>query len=89
MRYLTAFLVIFFAALLSTLIFGAVKGATSATSARRRGLYPADELNPTIEEITRMAKNGEKILAIRFYRQLHSGVGLKEAKDEVEKLAAS
>ncbi len=88
MRYLIAFLVIIAAALLGTLIRGAVKGAMFATSVRKRGPYPTDERNPTIEEITRLAKNGEKILAIKFYRQLHD-VGLKEAKDEVEKLAAS
>jgi ribosomal protein L7/L12 len=51
---------------------------------RARGIYPAagDEKD---EDVLRLLRAGEKIMAIRCYRSLHK-VGLKEAKDAVELL---
>ena len=40
----------------------------------------------TDEKIRIIAQHGNKIQAIKFYRQLH-GVGLKEAKDVVDRMA--
>lgn len=37
-------------------------------------------------EVERLARAGDKISAIKLYRKL-TGVGLKEAKDAVEKLS--
>lgn len=51
---------------------------------RARGLYPADG-HETDEDVLRLVQAGEKIMAIRCYRSLHK-VGLKEAKDAVERL---
>ena len=53
--------------------------------ARNRGLWPQPGQIPTVEDVKRLAKAGEKILAIKMYRQVHN-VGFKEAKDAVEKL---
>ena len=41
---------------------------------------------PTEDDVKRLAKAGEMILAINAYRQIH-GVGAKRAKDAVEELA--
>ena len=54
--------------------------------ARSRGLWPKPGQIPTMEDVKRLAQAGEKILAIKLYRQIHH-VGLAEAKDAVEKLA--
>jgi hypothetical protein len=46
------------------------------------------EINPTAEvdpDIVALARSGNKIEAIRRYRQM-TGVGLKEAKDYVDRL---
>jgi len=51
-------------------------------SLRVRGLYP-EEGKAKDEDILRLLKAGEKIMAIKCYRELH-GLGLKEAKDAVE-----
>ncbi|HEY9843292.1 MAG TPA: ribosomal protein L7/L12 [Candidatus Obscuribacterales bacterium] len=40
---------------------------------------------PTMADVERLAKAGHKIPAIKAYRQIH-GVGLKEAKDAVDRL---
>ena len=51
--------------------------ATSASS-------PASGLTPTaIAEIDRLVAAGQRIHAIKLYRQ-HTGVGLKEAKDRID-----
>lgn len=54
--------------------------------ARERGLWPALGQIPTDEDVKRLAKTGEKILAIKLCRQIH-GMGLAEAKTAVEKMA--
>jgi ribosomal protein L7/L12/DNA-binding beta-propeller fold protein YncE len=52
---------------------------------------PANLLQPAniarLDEISRLARSGDKIEAIKLYRQVF-GVGLKEAKDAVEQIAA-
>ena len=40
-----------------------------------------------LSEVENLARAGDKITAIKLYRKL-TGVGLKEAKDAVEKLAS-
>jgi hypothetical protein len=55
--------------------------------AREKGLWPQRGQSPSIEDVKRLAKNGEQILAIRLYRQLHPA-SLRDAKDIVEKLAS-
>ena len=51
---------------------------------RNQGLYP-EEGDGTDEDIVRLLNAGEKTLAIRCYREIHK-VGLKEAKEAVERL---
>lgn len=53
---------------------------------RARGLYPEEE-RATASDVLRLLHSGEKLMAIRCYRELHK-VGLKEAKDAVERLEA-
>ena len=47
---------------------------------------PEPPQNLTDADIRNAALQGQKIQAIKWYRQLH-GVGLKDAKDAVEKMA--
>ncbi|MEM7435776.1 MAG: ribosomal protein L7/L12 [Myxococcota bacterium] len=39
----------------------------------------------TMDDVRRLASQGHKIAAIKVYREIH-GVGLKEAKEAVERL---
>jgi ribosomal protein L7/L12 len=50
-----------------------------------QGFRPTPDPNSGTDDIRRMALAGNKIEAIKRYREIH-GVGLKEAKDAVEKL---
>lgn len=52
--------------------------------ARRAGLYPPPG-SGSDEQVAMLMERGEKILAIRLYRELHGG-GLKEAREAVEAL---
>ena len=54
---------------------------------RRSGVYPA-EGQATMADVERLARAGEKIHAIRCYREIHN-CGLAEAKKAVEELPAS
>jgi len=54
--------------------------------ARERGLWPQLGELPTLEHVKRLAQAGEKILAIKLYRQIHP-VSLEDAKAAVDKLA--
>jgi ribosomal protein L7/L12 len=47
--------------------------------------WPKPGQPPTMADVERLAKAGQKITAIKFYREIHN-VGLKEAKDAVEKM---
>jgi ribosomal protein L7/L12 len=51
---------------------------------RARGIYP-EEGAASEADVLRLLKCGEKIMAIRCYREIHK-VGLKEAKEAVEQL---
>ena len=50
-----------------------------------RGLLPEPGQIPTMENVERLVAAGEKILAIKMYREIYR-VGLKEARDAVEKM---
>jgi hypothetical protein len=54
--------------------------------ARERGLWPQLGELPTLEQVRGLAQAGEKILAIKLYRQMH-GASLTDAKAAVEKLS--
>jgi len=52
--------------------------------ARRKGIYPARG-QVTDEDVKRLARSENRILAIRAYRELHA-CGLKKAKLAVDKM---
>jgi len=54
--------------------------------AQERGLWPQLGEIPTLEHVKRLSQAGEKILAIKLYRQMH-GASLADAKAAVEKIA--
>jgi predicted Ser/Thr protein kinase len=54
--------------------------------ARARGLWPPLGEFPTLEHVRRLAVAGERVLAIKLYRQIR-GVALDDAMAAVEKLA--
>ncbi len=54
---------------------------------RSNGLYPPPGTG-TIEHVKSLATRGYKIPAIKLYREIN-GVGLKEAKEAVEKLTGN
>lgn len=54
---------------------------------RSQGHYP-EKGKASNEDVLRLLRSGEKIHAIKCYREIH-GVGLKEAKEAVEKIQAS
>jgi len=62
-----------------------LRSRSSVVTARNRGLYPPAGSGSDVDVLSLMAR-GEKILAIRLYRELHGG-GLKEAKEAVEAMA--
>ena len=73
------------------LALGAVIVTSAATGAKRRlkdlrvrGIYPREGMAGD-KDVLRLLQAGEKIMAIRCYREIHK-VGLKEAKDAVELL---
>jgi ribosomal protein L7/L12 len=51
---------------------------------RARGIYPGEGM-ASDSDVLRLLQAGEKIMAIRCYREIHK-VGLKEAKDAVDLL---
>jgi ribosomal protein L7/L12 len=76
--------------LIFVIVFVIALGATVVNSnnivvkARREGLYP-QEGKGTLDDVKRLVKSGQKILAVRLYREMYK-VGLREAKDAVEKI---
>lgn len=54
---------------------------------RRAGVLPL-EGEGTMADVERLVRAGQKIEAIRVYREIHPEVGLAEAKQAVEKLSA-
>ena len=60
--------------------------ATRSSAAPSANSAPLPPMTPEqLAEVERLALAGDKISAIKLYRKL-TGVGLKEAKDAVEKL---
>jgi ribosomal protein L7/L12 len=67
------------------IVLVANRGADNrVTALRLRGVYP-EEGKAKEDDVLRLLQAGEKIMAIRCYREIHN-VGLKEAKDAVEAL---
>ena len=52
--------------------------------ARRSGVYPPHGAGSDAD-VERLVRDGQKILAIKLYRELH-GVGLKDSKEVVDKI---
>jgi len=62
--------------------FGMWKGGKKAADLKARGIYP-ETGSGSDADVRRLLESGEKIMAIRCYRELHH-VGLREAKEAVE-----
>ena len=70
------------------IILGTIVSLVSRQQTKRLrslGLLPEPGQIPTVEHLKRLAAAGQKIQAIKMYREIYR-VGLKEAKDAVEKL---
>ena len=63
--------------IVAVVIFSMVKGGASVSDNPPEGT--------TDDDIRNLAQQGQKIRAIKWYRALHN-VGLKEAKDAVDKM---
>ena len=55
---------------------------------RKEGLLPPIGVKPNQDHVKRLAKAGKTVLAIKTYREINPRVGLTEAKEAVEALAA-
>jgi len=75
------------AAVVVILLAGGTAARRKVADLRARGLYPPAG-QATDADVRRLLQGGEKIMAIRCYREIHQ-VGLKEAKDAVELLEAN
>jgi ribosomal protein L7/L12 len=71
-----------FCVLAVLLIFSSRATAKKVDSLRTRGVYP-EPGKGTKADVLRLVELGEKIIAIRCYREI-TGQGLKESKDAVE-----
>ena len=69
-----------------TLLACALYRGSQMQRARSRELLPKPGEIPTDEHVKRLVEAGEKIMAIKLYRQMHR-TGLADAKAAVEKLA--
>jgi len=65
---------------------GTVQTRQQIQRARARGVWPPLGQIPTDEDLKRLVKAGETLLAIKMCRQIHN-MGLTEAKAVVERLA--
>ena len=81
------FIAILFLAGLILCALIALSGRGQIRAARQKGLYPPPGQPPTMEHVRQLAEAGQKIAAIKLYRQI-SNASLKEAKDAVDKIAA-
>jgi hypothetical protein len=72
--------------LVSLGIFLARMGTGGLRKARRSGLYPPPGMGSE-SDVERLVLQGEMLLAIRLYREIHD-CGLKEAKAGVEEITA-
>jgi ribosomal protein L7/L12 len=73
-----------FIAVFIAVFIGQLASEKKAAVLRARGIYPARGQEKD-EDVLKLLRAGEKIMAIRCYRSLHR-VGLREAKDAVESL---
>ncbi|MEE8451854.1 MAG: hypothetical protein V3R99_08065 [Thermoguttaceae bacterium] len=63
--------------------------SSEATGAASQPDGPTEDAEDPIEaEVLKLLQSGKKIAAIKLYRENHPGIGLKEAKDAVEAMAA-
>lgn len=53
---------------------------------RARGDYPPPHRLPTDADVRRLMKCGEKVLALKTYRELHPDVSLRAAKTAIERM---
>jgi len=71
------------------LVFIRKSGFTSEIDRlKQEGVYPADGEPITDEHIKELIRRDQKIAAIKLYRERNRSVGLTEAKQAVEKMAA-
>jgi ribosomal protein L7/L12 len=73
-----------FVLLVALVAIGSVISQLRVAAARRSGLLPATG-RATMADVERLAALGERVWAIRCYREIHS-CGLAEAKHAVEML---
>jgi len=73
------------------LITSGLRGKPSSPSRSAPSLsapYPVVTSGEGMEQVTALIIAGQKIMAIKAYREMHPGLGLKEAKDAVEAMEA-
>jgi ribosomal protein L7/L12 len=83
---LEAVVMSFVAILVLAWAIGTLQTRQRIQRARARGVWPPLGQIPTDEDLRRLVKAGEKLLAIKMCRQIHN-MGLTEAKAVVERLA--
>jgi ribosomal protein L7/L12 len=69
---------------LALVLVGAAISNRKTKNLRDAGIYP-EAGKEKEEDVLRLLKSGDKIMAIKCYREIHK-IGLKEAKDAVELL---
>lgn len=80
---MTVGILVIIAAFLALGFFLAQRSRNKAERLRKTGIYPLPG-EETEEHVDRLIQGGHKIEAIKVFRILH-GVGLREAKEAVEK----
>jgi ribosomal protein L7/L12 len=75
-------LIVILALVVILLLAANISNARRVQGLRVRGLYP-EEGKEKDDDVLRLLKAGEKIMAIKCYRELH-GLGIKKAKEAVE-----
>jgi ribosomal protein L7/L12 len=78
-------LVVLFGLVLAIFLIGGLITKRKIKTLRAKGIYPPGGMEKQ-EDVLRLLKCGEKVMAIRCYRNVHK-VSLKEAKEKVELLA--
>lgn len=67
---------------------GALLSSEAAVEATQPAGPTEDAEDPVEAELLKLLQGGQKIAAIKLYREIHPGSGLKDAKDAVEAMAA-
>jgi hypothetical protein len=73
--------------LLGLIAYDFVKVHLKIRKARKQGLYPSVDQEPTLDDVKRLVAAGERMLAMKLYSDLND-VGDKEAHDAVAKIKA-